>query len=150
MSEKSTLVQVMAWCHQATSHYLNQCWPRSLTPYGVTGPQWVKPPIGYPGQEKFNKQMVYQFFLWSKQCLNESINIHMVRKDENNQDFWILKLQSDTNIFVSLDCSISDIPAEIDGCVKQYIYTISFRPSAYSLRIYRSGHEGETDHCLVT
>ena len=24
---KSTLVQVMAWCHQAPSHYLNQCWP---------------------------------------------------------------------------------------------------------------------------
>ena len=27
---KSTLVQVMAWCHQATSHYLSQCWPRSM------------------------------------------------------------------------------------------------------------------------
>ena len=39
--DKSTLVQVMAWCHQATSHYLNQCWPRSPTPYGVTRPQWV-------------------------------------------------------------------------------------------------------------
>ena len=26
---KSALVQVMAWCHQATSHYLSQCWPRS-------------------------------------------------------------------------------------------------------------------------
>ena len=26
--DKSTLVQVMAWCRQATSHYLNQCWPR--------------------------------------------------------------------------------------------------------------------------
>ena len=25
---KSTLVQVMAWCRQATSHYLDQCWPR--------------------------------------------------------------------------------------------------------------------------
>ena len=25
--DKSTLVQVMAWCRQATSHYLNQCWP---------------------------------------------------------------------------------------------------------------------------
>ena len=36
--DKSTLVQVMAWCHQATSHYLNQCWPRFLTPYGVTRP----------------------------------------------------------------------------------------------------------------
>ena len=34
--DKSTLVQVMAWCCQATSHYLNQCWPRSPTPYGVT------------------------------------------------------------------------------------------------------------------
>ena len=37
--DKSTLVQVMAWCRQATSHYLSQCWPRSLSPYGVTGPQ---------------------------------------------------------------------------------------------------------------
>ena len=40
--DKSTLVQVMAWCHQATSHYLNQCWPRYSTPYGVTRSQWVK------------------------------------------------------------------------------------------------------------
>ena len=38
---ESTLVQVMAWCRQATSHYLSQCWPRSLSPYGVTRPQWV-------------------------------------------------------------------------------------------------------------
>ena len=55
-------VQVMAWCRQATthylsqcclsqccqccltapSHYLSQCWPRSLSPYGVTRPQWVE------------------------------------------------------------------------------------------------------------
>ena len=39
--DKSTLVQVMAWSHQATSHYLSQCWPRSMSPYGVTRPQWV-------------------------------------------------------------------------------------------------------------
>ena len=39
--DKSTLVQVMAWCRWATSHYLSQCWPRSLSPYGVTRPQWV-------------------------------------------------------------------------------------------------------------
>ena len=38
---KSTLVQVMAWCRQATSHYLSQCWPRSQSPYGITRPQWV-------------------------------------------------------------------------------------------------------------
>ena len=39
--DKSILVQVMAWCRQATSHYLNQCWPRSMSPYGITRPQWV-------------------------------------------------------------------------------------------------------------
>ena len=39
--DQSTLVQVMAWCRQATSHYLSQCWPRSLSSYGVTRPQWV-------------------------------------------------------------------------------------------------------------
>ena len=32
---KSTMVQVMAWCRQATSHYLSQCWPRSVSPYQV-------------------------------------------------------------------------------------------------------------------
>ena len=42
IDDKSTLVQVMAWCHQATSHYLSQCWLRSMSPYGVTRPQWVK------------------------------------------------------------------------------------------------------------
>ena len=36
--DKSTLVQVMDWCRQVVSHYLSQCWPRSMLPYGVTGP----------------------------------------------------------------------------------------------------------------
>ena len=40
--DKSTLVQVMAWCRQATSHYLSQCWLSSLSPYGVARPQRVK------------------------------------------------------------------------------------------------------------
>ena len=41
INDKSTLVQVMTWCHQAPSHYLNQCWVRSVTPYSITRPQWV-------------------------------------------------------------------------------------------------------------
>ena len=40
-NDKSTLVQVMAWYHQATSHYLSQCWPSSMSQYGVNRPQWV-------------------------------------------------------------------------------------------------------------
>ena len=47
--DKSTLVQVMAWCRQATSHYLSQCWPRSVSPNGVTRPQsqrYLEPYLG--------------------------------------------------------------------------------------------------------
>ena len=39
--DKSTLVQVMAWYRQATSHYLSQCWPSFMSPYGVIRPQCV-------------------------------------------------------------------------------------------------------------
>ena len=39
--EKSALVQLMAWCRQATSHYLSQRWSRSVSPYDIIRPQWV-------------------------------------------------------------------------------------------------------------
>ena len=32
------LAQVMAWCHQATSQSLSQCWPIFMSPYGITRP----------------------------------------------------------------------------------------------------------------
>ena len=38
--DQSPLVQVMAWCRQATSHYLSQCWPRSLSLNGVRMSQY--------------------------------------------------------------------------------------------------------------
>ena len=38
IKNKSTLVQVMAWCHQVTSHNL---WFRFMSPYCVNMPQWV-------------------------------------------------------------------------------------------------------------
>ena len=36
----SILVQVMACCRKATIPYLSQCWPRFMSPNGVTRPQW--------------------------------------------------------------------------------------------------------------
>ena len=39
--EKSTLVQLKALCHQATSHYINQYSLRSVSPFGITRPEWV-------------------------------------------------------------------------------------------------------------
>ena len=38
----SSLAQVMPRCCQAARHYLSQCWPWSMSPYGVTRPQWLK------------------------------------------------------------------------------------------------------------
>ena len=41
-NDKSTLFHVMAWYHQATSHYMKQCRPWSILPYGVIRPGRVK------------------------------------------------------------------------------------------------------------
>ena len=79
---KSTLVQAMAWCHQASSHYLNQCWPRSPTPYGITRPQWVNISMYHKAN---NNSIIYNtffthstfyviffFFFWSGQASGQS------------------------------------------------------------------------------
>ena len=36
--DKSTLVQVMAWCRRSKSYYLSQCRPRAISPYRVIRP----------------------------------------------------------------------------------------------------------------
>ena len=40
IDDKSTLVEVMAWCYQANSRYLSHFWLRSRFPYGITKQQW--------------------------------------------------------------------------------------------------------------
>ena len=60
--DESTLVQVMAWCLQATSHYLNQCWPRFLLSYGISRPQWVNP--CHPEFIYGNIKWIYPLFLY--------------------------------------------------------------------------------------
>ena len=60
---QSTLVQVMAWCRQATSHYLSQCWPSSMSPYGVTRPQWVNSSPPEQNGSHFVDDMFKRIFL---------------------------------------------------------------------------------------
>ena len=57
----TTLGQVMAWCCQTTSHYMSQCWPRSLSPYGVIRPQWVN-------ITKRHSTLALRDKLWSISC----------------------------------------------------------------------------------
>ena len=46
LQSKPILVHIKACCHQATSHNLDQCCPRSLLPFGVTRPKWDQYPYG--------------------------------------------------------------------------------------------------------
>ena len=69
INEKSTLVQIMACCHEATSHYLSQCWPRSLLPYGITRPQWheVEPEsVGTWNKLFHGRKHVLHQILWTR------------------------------------------------------------------------------------
>ena len=87
--DKSTLVQVMAWCHQATSHYLSQCWLSSLSPYGVTRPQWVNSsPPGQNGRH-FTDYIFRCIFVNEKFCMLIQISLKFVPKGpiDNNPAF---------------------------------------------------------------
>ena len=68
--DQSTLVQVMAWCRQATSHYLSQCWPRSLSPYGFTGPKWVN-----KKKNRYIYDADHENTLWPKMTNNKLLNM---------------------------------------------------------------------------
>ena len=59
--DKSTLVHVMARCREAPRHYLSQCWPWSMWPYGVSRPQCVY--ICHPGRIRlFSKSKAFKAF----------------------------------------------------------------------------------------
>ena len=79
--DKSTLVQVRAWCRQATSHYLSQCWPRFMSRYGVTRPQWVT--SSFPGQNgcHFTDNIFKCIFMNEKLCILIRISLRFVPED---------------------------------------------------------------------
>ena len=84
-NDKSKLVQVVAWCHQATSHYLSQCWSRSLSPYGVIRPQWVNNQRNYE---------VDKFWTDSPVCINEENNTLNQYTDQKGDEKFYILLQS--------------------------------------------------------
>ena len=75
IDDKSTLAQVMAWCHQAPSHYLSQCWPRSMSSNGITRPQWVKTAVKV--LEGSVSLMIYDY--WFQQCSGALFNTNQCR-----------------------------------------------------------------------
>ena len=51
--DASTSVLVTAWCHQATSHCMSQCWPRNMSSYGITRAHWFNWAECFPGDKGF-------------------------------------------------------------------------------------------------
>ena len=62
----------MAWCRQATSHYLSQCWPRSMSPYDVTRQQRVNCVTSWCASTPYN-------MLWGDVC-RECMHINKSQK----------------------------------------------------------------------
>ena len=77
---KSTLVQVMAWCHQATSHYLSQFWSRSLLPFGAIRPQWVNSSPPRRNGRHFADNLFRCIFMNEKFCILIKIPLKFVPK----------------------------------------------------------------------
>ena len=104
--DESALVQVMAWCRQATSHYLSQCWPSSMSPYDDTRPQWDK----YLLWE--NEQFIR--LLISKYLLPFIPTPPHITSYWRNNDVILpclaCQLQRDVGVFVNLGSKHVDVP----------------------------------------
>ena len=87
---KSTSVQVMAWCLTAPSHNLSQCWPRSMSPYGVTRPQCVSLCVMNLFQETWNI-LAFKSFLnmvWKTMTCSSCTSDTMAADTPGRQHPW--------------------------------------------------------------
>ena len=66
-----TLVQVKARCHQPTSHYMNQFWPRSMLPYGITRTNWLYTLTPWPS----NIQYINEVYCFTGYGLNGFLHV---------------------------------------------------------------------------
>ena len=93
--DKSILVQVMAWCQQATSHYLSQCWFSSLSPYGVTRPQWAN---SHTRCRPFEKKNNWKIWLVIKISWNISIAKKIIKNFSRHTKLLTFIAKNDNQI----------------------------------------------------
>ena len=86
MISHKTLVQVMAGCHQATSHYLIQCWPRSISPHVTTKSHPVNCDLLMPYGIK---DFIHHYLWWlGNSCSKPSHWLYQLRLHINLQSNW--------------------------------------------------------------
>ena len=78
----------MDWCRQATSHYLSQWWLRSLSPYGITRPQWVK---SIAGINTLTRKQSTPKVLYLHTFIIHSVGISAVNTSGayHDADYWV-------------------------------------------------------------
>ena len=86
----------MAWCDQATSYCLSQCWPSSLWPYGITS-QWVNA-LRQKGQH-CAKGIFNHIFLNNNYCILIFILLKFVPKcPVDDKSAWVQIMFSHQNV----------------------------------------------------
>ena len=130
--DKSILAQVMAWCRQATSHYLSQCWPRPMSPFGATRPQWVKSTSdhGFSGTGGFVPPQPYQSTCTISQqarshcrhasCISCSANNHC-RASVTEDDCWLIDVFTKAFSSVQFHRMAGSFVSFMDNCNKNTV-----------------------------
>ena len=102
---RSTLFQVMARCHQATSHNTSQRWPRSMIPYGIIKQQWLNQFVIYylnnPSDNKIKKNrwnftgygLRWQLVLYEIYKIIITSSFHVISYHDNCQIVVIISNQ---------------------------------------------------------
>ena len=123
----------MAWCHQATSHHLSHCWPRSIPPHGIIRPQLV------------NKDLLYMTFCFVK-YLN---SIHMRWHALCNRDFtWDAFLMAGIYAFTII--FLLEAPYPIESPHKEKSDFSPFKHFSLPTRQnYKQAHHPNTQHLLL-
>ena len=145
--DKSTLVQLMAWCCQATSHYLIQCWPSSMSPYGVTRPQWVnrQQAIAWSNDRYLHVYIVRPHWVKTAWVLSNNFNSLAPGRCGCNLKLIICKLILSRIDTLSISCEIAFrwIPQDLTDDKSRLVYVMvwchqatihylsSSRPTAY-------------------
>ena len=123
----------MTWCRdcpQATSYNLSQCWPRSMSPYGVTRPQWVKSGNRNPFQ---NEDCLYSIDLArNSKCANEILGwakCHFLMKIPIEMNGYTMSVSICSHALSSIQCCFSHRAGLFAVISETQIYVVCVNPS---------------------
>ena len=113
-----TAVLVMEWCLQAMSHYLNQQWASSLTPYGITMSQlYITPEMHLMIIYCAHVFVIYHnMMLWCISCiffLNEGWGYHGI---------FIISVRWCCNIMVTSYCAYGVSNPQSHDCLLNCLF----------------------------